>query len=111
MGGGRAAPVWRGNEPKKTGARSARARTRGQNPLVIYIDTVLLKFCPDTVSNIIHYTLPLFFKVLSGHSFAITLYVDTVFIKFARTQFHIFCILVSLKILKDCLARTIFEER
>jgi hypothetical protein len=24
-----------GNEPKKTGARSARARTRGQNPLVI----------------------------------------------------------------------------
>ncbi len=33
---GRAAPVWRGNEFKKTGARSARARTRGQNPLVIY---------------------------------------------------------------------------
>jgi hypothetical protein len=32
--GGRAAPVRRGNEPKKTGARSARARTRGQNPLV-----------------------------------------------------------------------------
>ncbi len=32
--GGRAAPVGRGNEPKKTGARSARARTRGQNPLV-----------------------------------------------------------------------------
>ncbi len=28
-------PVRRGNEPKKTGARSARARTRGQNPLVI----------------------------------------------------------------------------
>ncbi len=27
-------PVWHGNEPKKTGARSARARTRGQNPLV-----------------------------------------------------------------------------
>ncbi len=27
-------PVWRSNEPKKTGARSARARTRGQNPLV-----------------------------------------------------------------------------
>jgi hypothetical protein len=27
-------PVGRGNEPKKTGARSARARTRGQNPLV-----------------------------------------------------------------------------
>jgi hypothetical protein len=27
-------PVWRRNTPKKTGARSARARTRGQNPLV-----------------------------------------------------------------------------
>ncbi len=27
-------PVWRNNEPKKTGARSARARTRGHNPLV-----------------------------------------------------------------------------
>ena len=27
-------PVLRGNEPKRTGARSARARTRGQNPLV-----------------------------------------------------------------------------
>ena len=30
-------PVGRGNEPKKTGARSARARTRGQNPLVNHI--------------------------------------------------------------------------
>ena len=27
-------PVGRGNEIKMTGARSARARTRGQNPLV-----------------------------------------------------------------------------
>jgi hypothetical protein len=27
-------PVWHGNAPKTTGARSARARTRGQNPLV-----------------------------------------------------------------------------
>ncbi len=35
--GGRAAPVWRVNKPKKTGARSARARTRGQNPLVNHI--------------------------------------------------------------------------
>ena len=34
--GARSAPVWRGNAPKKTGARSARARTRGQNPLVVY---------------------------------------------------------------------------
>ncbi len=44
LGGGEAAklrwregaqrPVWRVNEPKKTGARSARARTRGHSPLV-----------------------------------------------------------------------------
>ena len=33
QGAGRAAPRL-GNELKKTGARSARARTRGQNPLV-----------------------------------------------------------------------------
>ncbi len=32
--GGAQRPVGRGKEPKKTGARSARARTRGQNPLV-----------------------------------------------------------------------------
>ncbi len=36
MDGGRAAPLFAVNKPKKTGARSARARTRGQNPLVIY---------------------------------------------------------------------------
>ncbi len=36
--GGAQRPVWRGDEPKKTGARSARARTRGQNPLVLYIN-------------------------------------------------------------------------
>jgi hypothetical protein len=36
--GGAQRPVWRGNAPKKTGARSARARTRGQNPLVKYIN-------------------------------------------------------------------------
>ncbi len=35
--GGAERPNWRGNEPKKTGARSARARTRGQNPLVLHI--------------------------------------------------------------------------
>ncbi len=35
--GGAERPVWRCIEPKKTGARSARAHTRGQNPLVIYI--------------------------------------------------------------------------
>ncbi len=33
-GGGAQRPVLRGNELKMTGARSARARTRGQNPLV-----------------------------------------------------------------------------
>jgi hypothetical protein len=33
-------PVGRGNAPKKTGARSARARTRGQNPLVYNIVTI-----------------------------------------------------------------------
>jgi hypothetical protein len=32
--GGAQRPVRRGNAPKKKGARSARARTRGQNPLV-----------------------------------------------------------------------------
>jgi len=32
--GGAQRPVWRGNAPKETGARSARARTRGQKPLV-----------------------------------------------------------------------------
>ena len=36
-GGGAQRPVWRVNEPEKTGARSARARTRGQNPLVYHI--------------------------------------------------------------------------
>jgi hypothetical protein len=33
--GGAQRPVGRGNEPKKTDARSARVRTRGQNPLVV----------------------------------------------------------------------------
>jgi hypothetical protein len=35
-GGGAKRPDGHGNELKKTGARSARARTRGQNPLVSY---------------------------------------------------------------------------
>ncbi len=34
-GGGAQRPVLRGNELKKTGARSVRARTRGQNPLIL----------------------------------------------------------------------------
>jgi hypothetical protein len=33
-GGGAKRPDGHGNEPEKTGARSARARMRGQNPLV-----------------------------------------------------------------------------
>ncbi len=33
--GGAERPFWSVNEPKKTGARSARACTRGQNPLVL----------------------------------------------------------------------------
>jgi hypothetical protein len=33
-GGGAQRPVCHVNEPKKTGGRSARARTRGKNPLV-----------------------------------------------------------------------------
>jgi hypothetical protein len=38
MGGvGAQRPVWHANDPKKTGARIARARTRGQNPLVLNI--------------------------------------------------------------------------
>ena len=40
--GGPQRPVGRRIEPKKTGARSARARTRGQNPLV----TTILKQVP-----------------------------------------------------------------
>ena len=41
-GGGAQRPVWLGNEPKKTGTRSARARTRGQNPLVFLEKSKLL---------------------------------------------------------------------
>ncbi len=40
MDGGRAAPLLAVNTPKKTGARSARARTRGQNPLVIIYNAI-----------------------------------------------------------------------
>jgi hypothetical protein len=41
--GGAQRPVGHVNEPNKTGARSARARTRGQNPLV---KKYLLTKCP-----------------------------------------------------------------
>ncbi len=46
--GGRGAqhPVLGGSEFKKTGARSARARTRGQNPLVVYICSAMLCLLP-----------------------------------------------------------------
>ncbi len=44
--GGRAAPVWRVYEPKKTGAHSARARMRAQNPLVYtYYFIYVYLFC------------------------------------------------------------------
>ncbi len=35
-------PVGRGKEPQTTGARSARARMRGQNPLVLYVLVIKL---------------------------------------------------------------------
>jgi hypothetical protein len=44
--GGAQRPVWRGNAPKKTGARSARARTRGQNPLVMFRITYIADGIP-----------------------------------------------------------------
>jgi hypothetical protein len=45
--GGAQRPIWRVNEPKMTGARSARARTRGQNPLVINTLIAVLLFITD----------------------------------------------------------------
>ncbi len=53
-GGGAQRPVWRGNDPKKTGARSARARTQGQNPLVYIIKRYFLIM----IANIYNLTLP-----------------------------------------------------
>ena len=43
QGGGAQRPVWCGNELKKTGARSAWARTRGQNTLVVKIRVIVTK--------------------------------------------------------------------
>jgi hypothetical protein len=63
-GGGR--PVRGGNELKKTGARSARARTRGQTPLVyIYFSELLYSMCCDnpTVSG----------SLFCGHFYPLTL--------------------------------------
>ncbi len=51
--GARSAPVLRINEPKKTGAHSARARTRGQNPLVhnrIHVFHYILLFMMVSIS-------------------------------------------------------------
>jgi hypothetical protein len=48
-------PVWRGNELKKTGARSARARTRGQNTLVYNRQSG--DDCMTVAKNIVWYTL------------------------------------------------------
>jgi hypothetical protein len=52
-------PVWHSNEPKKTGARSVRARMRGQNPLVVYkwYGLAIFLICniypsPDTICHI-----------------------------------------------------------
>ena len=43
--GGTQRPVQRGNAPKKTGARSAQARTRGQNPLVyLYVNKIQMLY-------------------------------------------------------------------
>ena len=50
-GGARSAPFGGGSELKKTGARSARARTRGQNPLVDN-KALWIHFEGDTYSNI-----------------------------------------------------------
>jgi hypothetical protein len=51
-GGGAQRPVWRVNEPEKTGARSARARTRGQNPLVHYMSFRNLPCCIYTRTHV-----------------------------------------------------------
>ncbi len=51
--GARSAPFGMLNEPKKTGARSARARTRGQNPLVFINNIFNLKSFGDKTAFII----------------------------------------------------------
>jgi hypothetical protein len=51
VGGGAQRPFWHVNELNKTGAHSARARTRGQNPLVPFI--ILVETSYDTLHPII----------------------------------------------------------
>jgi hypothetical protein len=62
MVGGAQRPVWGGNELKKTGARSARARTRGQNSLV-YLYCTLYKYVGYTR------TLTKFSRISRSHIF------------------------------------------
>ncbi len=62
-GGGRAAPFWGDNELKKTGARSARARTRGQNPLVLDNSLIFLRLYSNPLFAPIIYLL--FLKTLT----------------------------------------------
>ncbi len=50
MRGGAQRPVWRVNEPKKTGARSARVHTLGQNTLAIKIP----KYCRTGNADLKH---------------------------------------------------------
>ncbi len=47
--GGVQRPILNVTEPKKTGARSARKRLRGQNPLVIIIIIINLYFPPTMI--------------------------------------------------------------
>ncbi len=49
--GGAQRPVGRGNESKKTGARSARARTRGQNPLVVAIPRYKIDLAAEALGD------------------------------------------------------------
>jgi hypothetical protein len=51
VGGGAQRPVWGANKLKKTGARSARARTRGQNPLVLNKKARQEKVVPHIICN------------------------------------------------------------
>ncbi len=54
-------PVWHGNAPKKTGVRSARARTRGKNPLVSNIDFYIFKTDQAQIYNVARRTAYLLF--------------------------------------------------
>jgi hypothetical protein len=53
-GGGGQRPVGRSHEPKKTGARSAQARTRSQNPSVLIINLGSSVYHPVILSYSCH---------------------------------------------------------